>query len=201
MSPYATFMLLNVTDTCALWNILGSALLYRASRNARVSISSTQFVHYECFHKRGGNSREWQELRNRLRERMKNGEIRFWDIDLEDLHELAALEERTAMSKGELSSIVFAKRTAQSFLSDDGQAKKLARLVLAESAIQDTPHLCAWLCIHDAIHESDEQTIRAELAALNRALEPHLHNAFLKALEYKLIQQMGSQTSEHASGA
>jgi hypothetical protein len=30
------------------------------------------------------------------------------------------------------------------------------------------------------------------LAALNRALEPHLHNAFLKALECKLIKQMGS---------
>jgi hypothetical protein len=107
------------------------------------------------------------------------------------------LEERKAISKGELSSIVFAKRTAQSFLSDDGQAKKLARTVLVEKAIQDTPHLCAWLCIHDAIHESDEQIIRAELAALNRALEPHLRNAFLKALEYKLMRQMESQASGH----
>jgi hypothetical protein len=35
---------------------------------------------------------------------------------------------------------------------------------------KDTPHLCAWLCIHDAIHESDEQTIRAELAAENGAM-------------------------------
>ncbi len=200
MSPYATFMLLNVADTCALWNILGSAFLYRASRNARVTISSTQFVHYECFYKRGGNSPEWQELRSRLRERMKNGEIRFWDIDLEDLQELAALEQRKAISKGELSSIVFAKRTVQSFFSDDRQAKALARTVLARDAVQDTPHLCAWLCIHDAIHETDEQTIREELRALNRALDPHLHDAFLKALEYKLMKQMGSQTSEPTSG-
>lgn len=107
MSRYAKFVLLNVTDTCALWNILGSAFLYRASRNAQVSISSTQFVDYECFHKRGADSPEWQELRSRLRERMNGGEIRFWDIDLEDLQELAALEERKAISKGQLSSIVF----------------------------------------------------------------------------------------------
>lgn len=197
MTRYASFMLLNVIDTCALWNLLGSAHLYRASRKAHVSISSTQFVHYECFHKRGGNSPEWQELRTRLRERMRQGEIRFCDIDLEDLQELAALEQRKSISKGELSSIVFAKRTVQSFLSDDGQAKKLARTVLAEDAVQDTSHLCAWLCINDAIHESDEQTIREEWAALNRALEPHLHNAFLKALEYKLMQQMASQADCH----
>jgi hypothetical protein len=200
MSTYATFMLLNVTDTCALWNILGSSLLSRAARRAAVSFSSTQFVYYECFYKRGENRPERQELQSRLRELIKSKEIGFWDIDLEDLQELAALEERKAISKGELSSIVFAKRTAQSFLSDDVQAKKLARAVLAGSAIQDTPHLCAWLCIHDAIHESDEHTIRAELATLNRALEPHLHNAFLKALEYKLMKQMESQTSEHESG-
>lgn len=200
MNPYATFMLLNVTDTCSLWNILGSTILSRAARRARISFSSTQYVYYECFYKRGENPPERLELQSRLRELIEKKEIGFWDIDLEDLQELAALEERKAISKGELSSIVFAKRTAQCFLSDDRQAKKLARTVLAESAIHDTPHLCAWLCIHDAIHESDEQTIRAELAALNRALDPHLHNAFLKALEYKLMKQMGSQTSVHVSG-
>ena len=196
MSAYATFMLLNVADTCALWNILGSPLLYRASRKLNVSISSTQFVHYECFHKRGSNSPEWIELRTRLRARMVEGEIRFWDIELEDLQEVVALEGRKAISKGELSSIAFAKRTVQSFLSDDGQAKKLAKSVLSESAIQDTSHLCAWLCIHDAIHETDEHTIRAELATLKRVLEPHLRNAFLKALEYKLMIQMESRKIE-----
>ena len=193
MSAYATFILFNVADTCALWNILGSGFLYRASRKAQVSISSTQFVRYECFYKRGSNSPAWQELRKRLREPMDSGEIRFWNIELEELQEVAALEGRKAISKGELSCIVFAKRTVQGFLSDDGQAKKLAKLVLAEGAVQDTPHLCAWLCINDTIHESDEHTIRAELAALNRALEPHLRNAFLKALEFKLMKQMENQ--------
>ncbi|MGA9463932.1 MAG: hypothetical protein WBV28_14165 [Terracidiphilus sp.] len=130
---------------------------------------------------------------------MDTGEIRFWDIELEDLQEIAALEGRKAVSKGELSCIVFAKRTAQCVLSDDSQAKKLAKIVLAEGTVQDTPHLCAWLCINDTIHESDEQTIRAELAALNRALELHLRNAFLKALEYKLMMQLQNQKRDAAS--
>ena len=195
MSAYATFMLLNVTDTCTPWNVLGSPLLYRATRKSNVSFSCTQFVHYECLHKPGASCPERDELKARLRARMADGEVQFWNIELEDLQEVVALEGRKAISKGELSSIAFAKRTCQGFLSDDRQAKTLAKSVLPESAIQDTPHLCAWLCIHDVIHESDEQTIRAELATLKRALEPHLHNAFLKALEYKLMSQMANRKS------
>jgi predicted nucleic acid-binding protein len=65
----------------------------------------------------------------------------FCDIDLEDLQEVAALEGRMAISKGELSTIAFAKRTGQSFLSDDRQAKVLAKSVLKAESIQDIPHL------------------------------------------------------------
>ncbi len=191
MNSLTSFNLLNVADTCALWNLLGSAILHRASKKVGVSICGTQFVRYECLYKVGANSPAWLELRNRLRSCLDSGEIMFCDIDLEDLQEVAALEGRMAISKGELSTIAFAKRTGQSFLSDDRQAKVLAKSVLQAEMIQDIPHLCGWLCVNEVLHESDADPIRLELKALQRYLDPHIVNAFHKALEVKLMKQMG----------
>jgi hypothetical protein len=195
------FNLLNVADTCALWNLLGSPLLHRAAKKVRVSICATQFVRYECLFKSGANSISWIELRSRLQVCLGSNEIMFCDIDLEDLQEVASLEGRMAISKGELSSIAFAKRTCQSFLSDDRQAKILAKSVLDEGSIQDIPHLCGWLCINDVIHESDGDTIRAELKTLQRYLDPHIANAFRGALEIKLMRQMENQKGDPSRDA
>ena len=193
MSSLSFFNLLNVADTCALWNLLGSPLLHRASRKVGVSICGTQFVRYECLYKAGANSPAWIELRSRLHSCVDSKEIMFCDIDLEDLQEVAALDGRMAISKGELSTIAFAKRTGQSFLSDDRQAKVLAKSVLEAESIQDIPHLCGWLCLGDVLHESDANTIRAELKTLQRYLDPHITNAFRGALELKLMRQMEGQ--------
>lgn len=196
MNSYSTFKLLNVADTCSLWNVLASPLLYRNARAAGVSLSSTRFVRYECLHKRGSNSPEWNEQRKRLRERVTAGEVMFCDIELEDLQEVASLEGRLAISKGELSSIAWAKRTRQSFFSDDKKAKRLAKTVLEDESIQDTPHLCAWLCIKGGIHEHDEEQIRADLKSLNRFLDPHISNAFRSALEIRLMIEMQRQSGQ-----
>lgn len=196
MNSYSTFKLLNVADTCALWNVLASPLLYRNARAVGVSMSSTQFVRYECLHKRGANSPEWNELRKRLLERSAAGEIIFCHIELEDLQEVASLEGRLAISKGELSSIAWAKRTAQSFFSDDKKAKRLAESVIDRDSIQDTPHLCAWLCIQGSIHEHDEGQIRADLRALNRFLDPHISNAFRTALEIRLMNELQRRSGQ-----
>jgi hypothetical protein len=155
-----------------------------------MSMSSTQFVRYECLHKHSANLPERNELKKRLRERIAAGEIMFCDIELEDLQEVASLEGRLAISKGELSSIAWAKRTGQSFFSDDKKAKLLANSVIDHESIQDTPHLCAWLCIQGSIHEHDEEQIRADLRSLNRFLDPHISNAFRSALEIRLMDDM-----------
>lgn len=196
MNSYSTFKLLNVADTCALWNVLASPLLYRNARAVGMSMSSTQFVRYECLHKRGTNSPEWNELRKRLRDRIAAGEIIFCDIELEDLQEVASLEGRLAISKGELSSIAWAKRTGQSFFSDDIKAKRLAKSVIDDESVQDTPHLCAWLCIQGSIHEHDEGQIRADLKSLNRFLDPHISNAFRSALEIRLMNEMRRRSGQ-----
>ena len=193
MTSLAVFHLVNVADTCSLWNLLASPLLYRAAKSVSVSICSTQFVRYECLFKPGKKDPTRAELQSRLQVCVGKNELMFCDIDLEDLQEVAALEGRLAISKGELSSIAFAKRTSQSLLTDDRQAKGLAKSVLHEDAIQDIPHLCGWLCVNGVIHESDRDTIRAELATLQRYLDPHIANAFLGALEIRLMKQLESQ--------
>ena len=190
MSYLAVFNLYNVVDTCSLWNLLGSPLLYRVARTVKISICSTRFVRYECLFKPGAHDPSRITLQGRLRSCTQNKEIDFCDIELEDLQEVASLEKRLAISKGELSSIAFAKRTGQAFLSDDRQAKRLAKSVLPETAIQDIPHLCGWLCINDFLHESDQDTIRGELRVVQRFLDPHIGKAFLGALEFRLMRQM-----------
>jgi hypothetical protein len=193
VSYLAVFNLYNVVDTCSLWNLLGSPLLYRAAKTVKISLCSTQFVRYECLFKPGAHDPSRIELQARLHACTQKNEVTFCDIELEDLQDVATLEKRLAISKGELSSIAFAKRTRQCFLSDDRQAKCLAKSALPEGAIQDIPHLCGWLCINGVIHESDQDTIKAELRAVQRFLDPHIGNAFLGALEFRLMTQMGNQ--------
>lgn len=52
------FNLLNVADTCSIWNILSSKLFYCATISAKCAFSCTQFVHYECLIKPRTNESE-----------------------------------------------------------------------------------------------------------------------------------------------
>jgi hypothetical protein len=54
---------------------------------------------------------------------VNNKEILFCDIDLEDLQEVAALESRMAISKGELSTIAFANGQVKVFCQMIGKLR------------------------------------------------------------------------------
>ena len=41
----------NITDTCAVWNVLSSLLLYARAKSAGVVFICTRFVIYECLFK------------------------------------------------------------------------------------------------------------------------------------------------------
>ena len=47
----SSFHSVNVTDTCAVWNVLSSRTLYTAARLAGVVFVCTGFVVYECLFK------------------------------------------------------------------------------------------------------------------------------------------------------
>jgi hypothetical protein len=48
----AVFYKINVVDSCSMWNILSSLLLWSRARQAACHFSCTQFVIYECLYKR-----------------------------------------------------------------------------------------------------------------------------------------------------
>lgn len=183
------FEKLNVTDTCSVWNVLASRVLYETAKSARVLLCVTEFVRYECLHKPGQHRPERVELQTRLRCEMKCGAIASYSLEVEDLQELEVLQTRRTLSKGELSSIVLARKTGQAFMSDDRKAVNLAVTVLPKQRVQSTPHLLAWLYFKGLLVDSDKGVIVAQLAELKRNLEPHLENAYMEALRCKLMTQ------------
>ena len=94
-----------------------SSSLSRTARSAECHFCCTSFVYYECLHKpRKNQASEDVELQDRFRGVHARREIETFDLDVEDLQEVIVLERRKKVSKGELSSIAFAKKTSQSFL-------------------------------------------------------------------------------------
>lgn len=184
------FETLNVADTCSVWNVLASRVLHGAAKSARVSLCLTEFVRYECLHKPGQHWPERLELQKRLQREMRSRTIVSCSIEVEDLQEVTVLEARRRLSKGELSSIVLAKKTRQAFMTDDRKAAKLAFTVISTEKVQSTPHLLAWLYFTGLLLDSDKGLIVAQLAELNRNLDPHLENAYTEALRCKLMAQI-----------
>jgi hypothetical protein len=104
-----------------------------------VTVCCTQFVKYECLHKPGPVKPERTELQKRLKHEIELKNVFCCHIELEDLQDVQVLSARKRVSTGELSSMVFAKRTGQAFLSDDVKARKLAATIIERDFIQSTP--------------------------------------------------------------
>lgn len=183
------FYLFNVTDSCAVQNILSSRLLYTTAISAGCLFSCTHFVYYECLLKpRKTDTLEDQEIRKRLSQAMRSGQFRTYHLDLEDLQDIEVLEQRRNLGKGELSSIAFAKKTRQAFLTDDQKARKLATFMLETSMIQTTPHLLGWLFFKGLLVDQDKDIIILEHEQLEKRirLTPHFQTLYYRALEFRL---------------
>jgi hypothetical protein len=197
MIDFSKFEILNVADTCSTWNILASRTLHSAAKSAHVSLCVTEFVKYECLYKPGLARPERAELQSRLNREIQSGAIKACSIELEELQDLRVLEQRKKVSKGELASIVFAKRSQQAFLTDDRKAATLARTILPTEKVQSTPHCFGWLYFLGRLQDSDRYAIAEELAAVNRNLEPHLQHAYNEALRCRLMSQVRQSPTEN----
>ena len=178
----SSFHLYNVTDTCSIWNILSSEKLYKAATSvaAKCSFCCTRFVYYECLVKpRNNETEEDKELRRRLAfERNSNGQFKDYHIDIEDLQEIEILKKRKNLHGGELSSIVFAKKTRQAFLTDDRDARSLAEQVMDEGMVQTTPHLLGWLFYRRVLTDSDKDAIIEEHSKFRKEKHGNLSKFF-----------------------
>jgi len=136
--------LFNVTDSCSVWNILCSPIIFQASIQAGCYFALTNYVSYECLYKKRNINNDNSLLTAKLKFEISLGRFKNCDISIDDLQEIEILENRKRLGKGELSSIVFAKKTKQAFLTDDRKARMLAREVLGNEYVQTTPHLVGY---------------------------------------------------------
>ena len=177
----------NVIDTCAIWNILSSRLLYTTANNAGCLFCCTYFVYYECLYKPRKNPKQVEiELQNRFRQEYEDGKFKYYHLTIEDLQDTEVLQGRKKKDKGELASIAFAKKTRQAFLTDDTGARKLAVQSMNSKMVQTTPHLLAWLIFINYLSDSDLQPIIGEHKKSERHLEEHFLNAYKIVMEYRL---------------
>lgn len=184
------FYLFNVTDTCAVWHVLSSRALYRAALSARCVFSCTEYVAYECLIKpRKKTLATEEELKDRLRQEQEKGNFRVYKLEVEDLLEVEILKRRKNLGKGELSSIAFANRTNQAFLTDDRGAMKLAEQVMANGLIQSIPHLFGWLFFIQGLTDEEKEIIIREHESLDGPLRKNFEEIYLLALQYRLLKQ------------
>jgi hypothetical protein len=181
----SSFNRVNMADTCAVWNVLSSKRLYQSAISAGCVFSCTTFVTYECLSKpRSTVDPNDVELRRRLVEEQQKGRFQTYSLAVEDLQEMDILEKRKNLGKGELSSIAFAKKTAQAFLTDDKGARKLALEVIPGS-VQTTPHLFGWLIYARLLPDSDKTRVITEHSSLNRPLAKYFEEIFLTAQQFR----------------
>jgi len=113
----------------------------------------------------------------------------LFNLEIEDLQEVEILERRRKLGKGELSSIAFAKRTHQAFLTDDKNALRLALEVLPIGYVQTTPDLFCWLIFEQFLSDSDKPVVISEHESLKRPLTAQFEASYSLALQFKLASR------------
>lgn len=181
------FHLINVADTCSVWNVLSSVRLHAAAKEARCEFCITSFVRYECLTKtrKGEPTTAETELIRRLAQEQGSGGFAAHSCDIGDLQAIKLLEARKRLGKGELSSIAFAMKIGQAVITDDVKARKLAE-DSGHALTQTTPHLFSWLIFKGRLGDSDKGTVIAQHEAMERPLAPHFETAYDMALQCRL---------------
>jgi len=178
----------NVIDTCSIWNILSSITLEQKAYESGCNFCCTQFVRYECLFKKRQKEMEYDiELKNRLRRRINDGKFPEYPISIEDLQDSNLLSNRKKLSKGEISSMVFAKKTRQAFLTDDQGARHLAEGFIGLENTQTIPHLFGWLTYNGNVLDSEKEMIIKQHKEMNGTLEKYLAEVYFLALEKRIM--------------
>ncbi len=189
------FNLCNVVDTCSVWNILASSKIYSASVEAQCYFSFTKYVEYECLVKpRKSVSNQHLDLCKKLKSEIINKKIVSYDLTIGDLQEVKLLESRKKLGLGELSSIAFAKKTNQAFLTDDKAARKLGNEILGRNKVQTTPHLVGHLFFIGILIDSDLKLITSEHeSSISNdwgKLSAFFQNVYEEGMKLKLLKRI-----------
>lgn len=178
----------NITDTCAVWNVLSSATLYEAAISAKCYFVCTAYVIYECLIKpRNVPTNADSVLKERLVRQRKLGRFEEFHLTLDELEDIALLERRRKLAKGELSTIAFARKNRQAVLTDDQKARRLAHEVCDREMVQTTPQLLGWLFFTAGLLDSDLNEVVKEHEQVNRPLAKHFQEMYRQGLEHRAM--------------
>lgn len=182
----------NVIDSCSVWNILLSPTIYQASIAAGCYYSVTNYVKYECLVKRRDTQRDTNAINTLQREISKN-RFTACHISIDDLQEMEILENRKRLGKGELSSIVFAKKARLAFMTDDKKARKLGNDVLGKEYVQTTPHLVGFCFYKRHLLDGDFPKLIEEHKAILHGgwgdLSPYFKEVYEESHRIRLINR------------
>ena len=178
----------NIIDSCSLWNLLSSLIVYSVVLDNKFSFSVTKFVEYECLYKpRTTPNKKDKELQSKLSAEINNGKITCHNLTIEDLQDDVVLKHRTCIGIGELSSIAFAKKVSVSFLTDDQKARKLGIEILGKSSVQTTPLVVGWLFYNNLLSNGDIDEIIRSHNEHNRPLEKYFREVHTESLRLKYL--------------
>lgn len=185
--------LLNVSDTCSVWNVLSSRTLYNCCLQAKVHFICPWFVLYECLHKpRQTITPASAELQRRLKCARHEGGFQSCELGVDDLQTIQMLEQRKCLGKGELSAIALAQKIGQACLTDDQKARRLGHDVLGRDRVQTTPHILGWLVFGMKIGDGDIETVVAEHRETDRPLARFFQDAHLEGCRCRLMAKQGT---------
>ncbi len=183
------FHLCSAIDTCAVWHLVSSVTLNKAATQRSCIFVMSRYVEYECFNKqRKYPTKEHDELVQRLKN--DRGLCRFQTIEMsiDDLQEIARLEERKKLGKGELSSIALAKKLGIGLTTDDRKAFRFAKSELSDPEIVRTiPQLLGWLYFKGELTDHDVKQICVEHHSAAGSHREHFQAIYFEACRCKFV--------------
>jgi hypothetical protein len=186
----------NVTDTCAVWNILSSNHLYSTALKAGIQFMVTPFILYECLYKeRKSNHPQDIQLKERLKQERENRQFQeIKTVSIDDLQKLDIIQNRKRLSKGELTAVASVLHfPLAGFITDDMGARIMAEKVIESDRVRTTPMLLGWLFYHDYLSGSDIDLVTNEHTQFIKSKKDDLTKFFYSmygwATQRKLMDQ------------
>ena len=185
----------SVTDTCAIWHLVGSRTLFGAARHRRLSFVITNTVYYECFVKSRSKapSANHKILRERLARRIEQGEVDQLKVTVDDLRDVISAARQQGSDKrlgcGEISCAALARRLRQAVLTDN---KRDFRAIekLVDGLLQTTPRLLGWLYIVGRLTDGDIKDVIKEHCSSGGQMSRIYEQAHREACEQRLMRQV-----------
>jgi hypothetical protein len=178
----------NIIDSCSIWNLLSSLTLFNRLESNNFHFSITRYVEYECLYKqRTEITKEDTEIQDRLVKHRNKGKFLTHNLTIDDLQDEAIVNNSRKLGIGELSTIAFCKKIAQTFLTDDQGARKIGQRVLGHNNVQTVPHLFGWLFYEGDLIDSDLELIIFEHNNFIRPLEKYFRQVYDEALRLRCL--------------